>query len=149
MKMRLSFLPFPAETEGKISTSHWHQCCGFLCLCYPKASVGEQHLRVQQVPARGAPSLKLGLNLLGLNLLGLGQVLPSCAPSQAMARMHQLHTQFCSLILTQSQLRRANEMCTLPRAAEVKMLSTKRIEEKRWANRVSGLKTISGLAGLG
>lgn len=27
--------PFLAETEGKISTSHWHQCHGFLCLCYP------------------------------------------------------------------------------------------------------------------
>lgn len=39
-------------------------------------------------------------------------------------------------------------MCTLPIAAEIKILSTK-IQEKRWENRVSGLKTISCLAGLG
>lgn len=44
-----------------------------------------------QVTAKGVPSLKLALNL-----LGLGQVLPSCAPSQAMPRILHLHTQFSS-----------------------------------------------------
>lgn len=150
MKMRLSFLPFHIfphslqKQKGNINFSLAPM--SWFPLLPNKAPAAEQELRVQQGPgdSKRCPQPKAGTKPAGT---GAGS--PLCAPGQAMARTHHLHTQFSSLILTQSQLQRANEMCTLPTAAEDKILSTERIEAKRWENHVPGLKTISGLASLG
>lgn len=153
--MRLSFLPFHIFLHSLQKQKGRYQLLNLLTgtnvvfllpLLPNKEPAAEQELRVQQGPgdSKRCPQPKAGTKPAGT---GAGS--PLCAPSQAMARTQHLHTQFSSLILTQSQLQRANEMCTLPTAAEVKILSTERIEAKRWENHVPGLKTISGLAGLG
>lgn len=68
--------PSLAETEGKISTSHWHQCCGFLC--YPT----KQELRVQQGPgdSKRCPQPKAGPEPAGA---GAGSPLVCSKPSNA------------------------------------------------------------------